>query len=261
MTFKELLDSVQFEDVAPHIVRMYPDMENSIGWYKIHFDMLRLMNPVCHEDANDKVCYITMKDWEDGSGLHLDAYPMEGDLWEHSLTKELIIAPEVKASNEELAACCLWHTSFYGFIEKHMEKIKAQVIRLSNSEEACQQTMQLIKEILDATNSTINIDAIDIRDILDGDGMLAAFDASVSATNTERMKDLVEQIESKIASVAPVKSMLFHLFFPEELPLQMSELQPLSDWLSSFQSDTDFSMVATSHSQEPLLLAIVLAVT
>lgn len=121
MTFKELLNSVQFEDVAPHIVRMYPDMKNSIGWYKIHFDMLRLMNPVYHKDANDKVCHITMKDWEDGSGLHLNAYPMEGDLWEHSLTKELIIAPEVKASNEELAACCLWHTSFYGFIEKHVD--------------------------------------------------------------------------------------------------------------------------------------------
>ena len=118
MTFKELLDCVRFEDVAPHIVRMYPDMRQSLGWYKFHFDMLRLMQPVFHEDANDKVCHITMKDWEDGSGLHLDAYPMEGDLWEHSLTKELVIAPEVAASNEELAACCLWHTSFYGFVEK-----------------------------------------------------------------------------------------------------------------------------------------------
>lgn len=121
MTFKELLDSVRFEDVAPHIVRMYPDMEHSLGWYKIHFDMLRLIQPVFHEDANDKVCNITMKDWKDGSGLHLDAYPMEGDMWEHSLTKELIIASDVTASNEELAACCLWHTSFYGFIEKQMD--------------------------------------------------------------------------------------------------------------------------------------------
>ena len=119
MTFKELLDCVRFEDVAPLIVKMYPDMRQSLGWYKIHFDMLRLMQPVLHEDANDKVCHITMKDWEDGSGLHLDAYLMEGDLWEHSLTKELVIAPEVAASNEELAACCLWHTSFYGFVEKH----------------------------------------------------------------------------------------------------------------------------------------------
>lgn len=148
---------------------------------------------------------------------------------------------------------------------EQMEKIKAQVIRLSNLEEACQQTMQLIKEILDATNSTINIDAIDIRDILDGDGMLAAFDASVSATNTERMKDLVEQIESKIASVTPVKSMLFHLFFPEGLPLQMSELQPLSDWLSSFQPDSDlkvkWGLSVTMQSSEPHLRAIMLAVT
>lgn len=122
MTFKELLDSVRFEDVAPHIVRMYPDMEQSLGWYKIHFDMLRLMQPVFHKDANDKVCHITMKDWEDGIGLHLDAYPMEGDLWEHSLTKELVIAQDVKATNEELAACCLWHTSFYGFVEKHVDE-------------------------------------------------------------------------------------------------------------------------------------------
>ena len=131
MTFKELLDNVRFEDVAPHIVRMYPDMEQSLGWYKIHFDMLRLMQPVFHEDANDKVCHITMKDWEDGSGLHLDAYPMEGDLWEHSLTKELIIAQDVKATNEELAACCLWHTSFYGFVEKHVkERFRAEDLDL-----------------------------------------------------------------------------------------------------------------------------------
>ena len=49
MTFKELLDCVQFEDVAPHIVKMYPDIGQSLGWYKIHFDMLRLMQPVFHD--------------------------------------------------------------------------------------------------------------------------------------------------------------------------------------------------------------------
>lgn len=119
MTFKDLLENVKFDDVAPHIVNMYPDTKKNLGWYKIHFDMLRQMTPVCHEDANDKRCRITLVDWQDGTGLHLDAYPMEGDLWEHSLTKELIISPDVHVSNEELAACCLWHTSFYGFVEKH----------------------------------------------------------------------------------------------------------------------------------------------
>ena len=115
MTFKELLDSVNFDNVAPHIVRMYPDMEGCLGWFNLHFDILRQMKPERRINANSDVCHITMEDWEDGTGLHLNAFPMEGDLWEHSLTKELIIAPDVKASNEELAACCLWHTSFYGF--------------------------------------------------------------------------------------------------------------------------------------------------
>lgn len=138
MTFKELLNSVQFEDVAPHIVRMYPDMENALGWYKIHFDMLRLMQPVFDEDANDKVCKITMNDYEEGSGQYLDAYSMECDYWEHSLTKELIIAPDVKATNEEIAACCLWHTSFYGFFEKDLEEtcIKHRLIRDDSSYKA-----------------------------------------------------------------------------------------------------------------------------
>ena len=133
---------------------------------------------------------------------------------------------------------------------KHIEKIRAQVARISASEEICQQAIQLIREILEAANSTIIIDANDIR---------------ISAKVNDRMKELVGQIEKKIENNATVKSLLFHLFFPEELPLQMSELQLLSDWLSSFQSDTDFKvgwgMVATSHSQEPLLRAIVLAVT
>ena len=54
MIFKELLNTVRFDDVAPHIVRMYPDMENSLGWFKIHFDMLRHMVPVFHENSNSK---------------------------------------------------------------------------------------------------------------------------------------------------------------------------------------------------------------
>ena len=122
MTFKELLDSVSFGEVAPEIVRMYPKAEHDLRWYKIHFDMLRQMEPKRHEDANGDVCQITMSDWEDGSGPHLDAHPMEGDWWEHSLTKELAIAPEVKATNAEIVACCLWHTSFYGFVREQQEE-------------------------------------------------------------------------------------------------------------------------------------------
>lgn len=123
MTFKELLDSVSYDEVERQIRKMYnyPETGN-LGWYRMHFDMLRLLTPKHDDDANDDVCHITMKDWDDGSGPHLDAYPMEGDLWEHSLTKEIIIAPDVKVTNEEIAACCLWHTSFYGFTEEDWDE-------------------------------------------------------------------------------------------------------------------------------------------
>ena len=122
MTFKELLNSVSFGEVAPEIVRMYPKAEHDLRWYKIHFDMLRLMEPKRHEDSNGDVCHISMSKWDEDSEPRLDAHPMEGDWWEHSLTKELVIAPEVKATNAEIAACCLWHTSFYGYVREQQEE-------------------------------------------------------------------------------------------------------------------------------------------
>ena len=150
-------------------------------------------------------------------------------------------------------------------IPDHIVTIRAQVARISASEENCQQAMQLIMEIVESSNCVVIIDANDIRDSLDCDGTLAVNDIRISAKVNDRMKELVGQIEKKIENNVPVKSLLFHLFFPEELPLQMSELQPLSDWLSSFQSDTDFKvrwgMAATSRLSEPLLRAVVLAVT
>lgn len=115
MTYKDLLHLVTFKEVEPHIVNMYPEAKDSLGWFKLHYDMLRLMNPKRHDDSNGDVCRITMKDWDDGTGPHLDAFPMEGDWWEHSLTKEIVLDADVHVTDAEIVACCLWHTSFYGF--------------------------------------------------------------------------------------------------------------------------------------------------
>ncbi len=117
MTFKELLNSVTFDEVVPCLLQMHPDAEGNLKWYKIHFDMLRLMTPKYDADGNSDVCNITLRE-RDGECARLNAYPMEGDLWEHSLTKEIILAPDVKATNAEIAACCIWHTSFYGFVRE-----------------------------------------------------------------------------------------------------------------------------------------------
>lgn len=117
MTYKELLHCVSFKEVEPHLVNMDSEAKGSLGWFKLHYDMLKLMCPKYHEDANGNVCRIAIKDWDDGTGPHLDAFPMEGDLWEHSLTKEIVLDSNVHASHAEIAACCLWHTSFYGFVQ------------------------------------------------------------------------------------------------------------------------------------------------
>lgn len=122
MTFNELLESVSFDEVMSHIVSLDPKTRDSLGWFNLHFDMLRLMKPTYHEDANDDVCHISLEYCDGGSGSHLSAFPMEGDLWEHSLTKEIVLDTNVHATNAEIAACCLWHTSFYGFIEEQVEE-------------------------------------------------------------------------------------------------------------------------------------------
>lgn len=57
-----------------------------------------------------------------GENIHLDAFPLEGDCWEDSLSKELVIDDDVEASNAEIAACCLWHTSFYGYLPYQREE-------------------------------------------------------------------------------------------------------------------------------------------
>ena len=59
MTFKELLNSVTFDEVAPCLLHLHPDAEGNLKWYKIHFDMLRQMPPKHHDDANSDVCNIT----------------------------------------------------------------------------------------------------------------------------------------------------------------------------------------------------------
>ena len=73
---------------------------------------------------------------------------------------------------------------------EQMEKIKAQVTRLSVSEDDCQHAMQMITDILESTDNTFTVDANDIRDSLNVDGTLSAFDISVCATNIERMSEL-----------------------------------------------------------------------
>ena len=112
MTLKELLDSLSFDEIAPYLIRhyTYDYAPGDLVPYKLHFDYLRHLTPTNPELIENKKVRISLGKYK------LNAYPLEGDDWEDSLTKELVLDNDVKASYAEIAACCLWHTSFWGYL-------------------------------------------------------------------------------------------------------------------------------------------------
>ena len=64
---------------------------------------------------------------------------------------ELIIEPDVTESLAEIAACCLWHTSFYGFTEKQTRaKFESWNREISEEEFEKQQAKEWGKKIIEA---------------------------------------------------------------------------------------------------------------
>lgn len=122
MTLKELLDSLTFDEIVPSILTRYKDCDvrGLLASYKQHFDYLRSLVPTVPHLIERKEARISL--YKEEGNTHLDAYPLEGDCWEDSLSKELVVDDEVKASHAEIAACCLWHLSFYGYLPYQREE-------------------------------------------------------------------------------------------------------------------------------------------
>ena len=124
MTLKELLDSLSFDEIAPYLIRHYTCDYTSgdLVPYKQHFDYLRSLTPTRQELIENKIAQISMGKYK------LNAYPLEGDDWEDSLAKELVLDKDVKASHAEIAACCSWHTSFWGYLPYQREESFRKII-------------------------------------------------------------------------------------------------------------------------------------
>lgn len=120
MKLQELLHSVDFKEVALAFKRMYPADKHMLPFLKCHFDILYHMTPIYDKKANSQECRISYIYDEIFNKSYLSSFPLEGDKWSVSLCKEMVIEPEVNATKEEIAACCLWHTSFYGYTEEQL---------------------------------------------------------------------------------------------------------------------------------------------
>lgn len=150
MTYKELLNSVSFEEIVPYIEK-YHGGKGCLALYKIHYDMLCHLTPN-PENAYYKTATVSHGEQdEDWPEPHLTVHPIEGQKWEGALTMELIIEPDVTESLAEIAACCLWHTSFYGFTEKQTRaKFESWNREISEEEFEKQQAKEWGKKIIEA---------------------------------------------------------------------------------------------------------------
>ena len=94
-------------------------------------------------------------------------------------------------------------------------------------------TNGFINEVLDSTNKLVNIDINDVRDLFqEGEG-LHTFDVSVPDNKENRMQLLMEQIKKSSKCHEPYNHVLVFFFFPEERPLLMEEMKPLSEWIET----------------------------
>lgn len=151
MTLKELICSISFEEIEPHIALFYPDMATPqmLELFRTHHKLLCRLIP--QADESEQPCIITMTKWEEEENPLLDAYNIEGCEWEVALSKEVVVEPEVTASLSEIAACCLWHTSFYGFTPQQREDVfqefdQKAIRRLSRGETFYNELIEEVKK-------------------------------------------------------------------------------------------------------------------
>lgn len=113
MKLRELLERTPFDAIAPHIVRIFPEQTSQLPHYKEAYDILRHTIP---SQTNEQIIVRWCRvDEKYGDEPYISVGNCEGDLWATNLGKEMVVAEDVKLSNEELAAHILWCITFYGF--------------------------------------------------------------------------------------------------------------------------------------------------
>lgn len=120
MTYSELLQQVSFDDLMPYIPFYFSFPMDDLPWCKTHYDMLRLLEPRKEDSYHPDI--IVSGNESGGFGGRLQAFPLEGDLWEVSLAKEIVVEPNIQTTPEEIATCCLRQSSLYGYTKEQQNK-------------------------------------------------------------------------------------------------------------------------------------------
>lgn len=119
MTLSELLNKIPFDDIAVHIPK-YNESNNSLASYKMHYDLLKNLDGTPQQSS--EIVFVEYDTDECYKGL-LIANDLESMSFENAVKCEISIRPEVTASEAEIAACCLWHTSYFGFTQEQRSEL------------------------------------------------------------------------------------------------------------------------------------------
>ncbi len=116
MTFKELLDKYQFEEIVPEIRTVWA--HNDISGFKMAFDCLKALTPKPSEDIVD----ITIAG--DESDPYIRVMGLSEDHWENGLSKPIYInrLADINLSEKMLLAHCLWEITYYGFTQRAVKE-------------------------------------------------------------------------------------------------------------------------------------------
>ena len=97
---------------------------------------------------------------------------------------------------------------------------------------------KLVAEILDCSNCFPRIDLEDINEFFqDGKG-LRVIEVSVNPALEYRTEVLISDIKEKAKQLEPFNDALIFFLMPDNAPLTMDELLPLSEWFEDFPKDS-----------------------
>ncbi len=110
----------------------------------------------------------------------------------------------------------------------------------------------LIKDITNNPQSLVDITLNDVRGLFNEHKQLHDFDASVNASADGRMERLMNQVKRTVTVENGDISLLFYLFFPENLPLMMHELSQFTKWIDTIPGSYTIRWGMAKHSAQEL---------
>jgi len=118
MTLKDLILKYEFDTVVPDLLTVDEPIKDNLYAFKEAFDTLSRMTPG-NAGGKQIVVSLEVETEEDGTEIerYLHASNCEGDLWESSMAKEVVIEADI--TEIRALAQILWHITFFGFTPEH----------------------------------------------------------------------------------------------------------------------------------------------